>query len=135
MNDVSAPREAGSPANTSDLFQIMRDGQARTRSELSALTGLARSTVALRVDALMKLGLLRPVNDAISTGGRPSTQFALNSTGHSVLAVDVGASHVRVATTDLGGAVIAEELEELDIASGPTVVVDRVKAIGWAPVA
>ncbi|WP_368498464.1 ROK family protein [Herbiconiux sp. A18JL235] len=132
MNDVSGARDAGNPANTSDLFQIMRDGQARTRSELSALTGLARSTVALRVDALMKLGLLRPVNDAISTGGRPSTQFALNSTGHSVLAVDVGASHVRVATTDLGGAVIAEELEELDIASGPTVVLDRVRAIGSA---
>ncbi|MDO9397215.1 MAG: ROK family protein [Herbiconiux sp.] len=108
----------------------MRDGQPRTRSELASITGLARSTVALRVDALMKLGLLRPVSDAISTGGRPSTQFALDSTGHSVLGVDVGASHVRVAVTDLTGSVIDEASEELDIARGPVVVLDRVKALG-----
>jgi glucokinase len=130
MSDISAGRENPNPSNTSDLFQIMRDGQPRTRSELAAIAGLARSTVALRVDALMRLGLLRPVNDAISTGGRPSTQFALNVTGHSVLAADVGASHVRVAISDLAGSVIAEELEELDIAHGPVVVLDRVRSIG-----
>ena len=32
---------------TSELFQILRDGRPRTRTELSAMTGLARSTVAL----------------------------------------------------------------------------------------
>jgi predicted NBD/HSP70 family sugar kinase len=125
MSDVSAHRDS----NTSDLFQIMRDGRPRTRSELASITGLARSTVALRIDALMKLGLLRPVSDAISTGGRPSTQFALNSAGHSVLAVDVGASHVRVAVTDLTGSVFAEVSDRLDIAEGPVAVLGRVMAL------
>jgi predicted NBD/HSP70 family sugar kinase len=132
MSDVSAQRDNGTAGNASDLFQLMRDGQARTRSELASIAGLARSTVALRVEALMKLGLLRPVSDAISTGGRPSTQFALNATGHSVLAVDVGASHVRVAVADLTGTVIAEAAEVLDIAEGPVVVLGRVKELGRA---
>lgn len=53
----------------SDLFQILRDGRPRTRTELSTMTGLARSTVAIRIDALMKLGLVASVGDAVSTGG------------------------------------------------------------------
>jgi predicted NBD/HSP70 family sugar kinase len=126
MTDISGHRDS----NTSDLFQIMRDGQPRTRSELALTTGLARSTVALRIDALMKLGLLRPVSDAISTGGRPSTQFSLNSAGHAVLAVDVGASHVRVAVTDLTGSVFAEVSDRLDIADGPVAVLGRIQELG-----
>ncbi|MGD8195503.1 ROK family protein, partial [Herbiconiux sp. P18] len=108
----------------------MRDGQPRTRTELATMTGLARSTVALRVDALMRLALLKPVSDAISTGGRPSTQFAINSAGHSVLGVDVGASHVRVAISDLTGAMVAETAAELDIARGPQEVLGRVMTMG-----
>ncbi|KQR19273.1 ROK family transcriptional regulator [Agreia sp. Leaf335] len=126
MTDISGHRDS----NTSDLFQIMRDGQPRTRSELAQTTGLARSTVALRIDALMRLGLLRPVSDAISTGGRPSTQFSLNAAGHSVLAVDVGASHVRVAVIDLTGTVIAEGSDRLDIAEGPVAVLALVTTLG-----
>ena len=90
----------------SDLFQILRDGRPRTRTELSAVTGLARSTVALRIDALMRLGLVAPVGDAVSTGGRPSSQFAIAASGRSVLGVDVGASHVRIAVSDLTGRVL-----------------------------
>ena len=133
MIDVSLPGRApnsSSGSNPSDLFQIMRDGQPRTRSELAAMTGLARSTVALRVDALMQLGLLRPVSSAISTGGRPSTQFCLNSTGHVVLGVDVGASHVRVAVSDLNGTVIDEASVNLDIAQGPEIVLGEVMSLG-----
>jgi glucokinase len=133
MIDVSVPSrdpKGSQGANPSDLFQIMRDGQPRTRSELAAMTGLARSTVAIRIDALMRLGLLRPVSDAISTGGRPSTQFALDATGHAVLGVDVGASHVRVAVSDLTGAVVDERAADLDIAQGPREVLDRVMSMG-----
>ncbi|WP_240753069.1 winged helix-turn-helix domain-containing protein, partial [Microbacterium sp. K41] len=59
MVDVLRPVTVPSPG-TGEIFQILRDGQARTKAELAALTGLARSTVALRVDALLAAGLLRP---------------------------------------------------------------------------
>ena len=80
MTDISREASDGhitalGSSVASDLFQILRDGRPRTRTELSAMTGLARSTVALRIDALMKLGLVGPVGDAVSTGGRPSTAF------------------------------------------------------------
>jgi len=103
----------------SELFQILRDGRPRTRTELSAITGLARSTVALRIDALMKLGLVGSVGDAASTGGRPSSQFAITASGRVVLGVDVGASHIRIAVSDLTGGVLAQATDRHDVAEGP----------------
>jgi predicted NBD/HSP70 family sugar kinase len=110
---------------TSDLFQILRDGRPRTRTELSAMTGLARSTVALRIDALMRLGLVGPVGDAVSTGGRPSSQFAITASERVVLAVDVGASHVRIAISDLTGRIQAETGAAIQVTEGPEAV------LGW----
>jgi glucokinase len=43
-----------------------------------------------------------------------------------VLAVDVGATHVLVALTDLGGRVLAESRAVIDIEAGPTEVLDLV---------
>ncbi|MBN9139485.1 MAG: ROK family transcriptional regulator [Micrococcales bacterium] len=131
MSDISDD-EAGrhvtalGSSAASDLFQILRDGRPRTRTELSAITGLARSTVALRIDALMRLGLVGSVGDAVSTGGRPSSQFAIAASGRVVLGVDVGASHVRIAVSDLTGGTLAQTTERRDVADGPEAVLSSV---------
>src|SRR6478735_10808794 len=109
-------------SGVSELFQILRDGVPRTRAELAKSTGLARSTVAARVDELMRVGLIAPVAEAVSTGGRPSSLFALNPRARVVVAADIGASHATVAIIDLTGAILAERSEPLDIALGPEVV-------------
>lgn len=102
-----------------ELFQLLRDGLPRTRAQLAHETGLARSTITTRVDELMDLGLIWPVAEAASTGGRPPSQFALNPRARVVLAADLGASHATLALTDMAGAVLAEHHETIDIASGP----------------
>jgi predicted NBD/HSP70 family sugar kinase len=112
-------------AGASSLFQELRDGRPRTRAELAATTGLARSTVAARVDALMGLGLVMPVEDAVSTGGRPSSRFAFNPSSRLILAADLGASHASVALTDLAGTFLARRSGQQDIAAGPEQV------LGW----
>ncbi len=134
MNDVSPPVDdahvtALGSSVASDLFQILRDGRPRTRTELSAMTGLARSTVALRIDALMNLGLVGPVGDAVSTGGRPSSQFAITASGRVVLGVDVGASHVRLAVSDLTGRILGESDDRIPVSDGPEAV------LGWVSTA
>ncbi|MCC4909389.1 ROK family transcriptional regulator [Microbacterium sp. cx-59] len=110
------------PSGVTELFQLLRDGAPRTRAELAKSTGLARSTVAMRVDELMRMGLIAPVADAVSTGGRPPSQFALNPAARVVLAADIGASHATVAVTDLAGSILAEHSEPLDVTLGPEVV-------------
>ncbi|WP_368874985.1 winged helix-turn-helix transcriptional regulator, partial [Microbacterium sp. GbtcB4] len=67
------------------MFQILRDGPARTKAELAALTGLARPTVASRVDALLAADLLRPAGEAVSSGGRPPARVAFNPRAGLVL--------------------------------------------------
>ncbi len=124
MSEQSSVGSGGVP----ELFQLLRDGVPRTRAQLAKATGLARSTVAARVDELMRLGLVSPVADAASTGGRPSSQFALNPGGRVMGAVDLGASHATVALIDLTGAVLVKSTEPLDVASGPEPVLERVVA-------
>jgi len=115
--------EAYGPGAILDLF---RQGQARTRTDLVRLTGLARSTITQRLDALFAAGLLVPDGESASTGGRPPTQFRFNASGGVLLIADIGASHRRIAITDLAGAVLAEEPGELDIAAGPYPVLAQV---------
>ena len=102
-----------------ELFQLLRDGVPRTRAQLAKSTGLARSTIAARVEELMRMGLIMPVADAASTGGRPPSQFALNPSARVVLAADIGASHTTVAVMDLTGAILATRTESRAVAEGP----------------
>ena len=82
-------------------------------------TGLARSTIAQRLEQLLAHGLLREAGESESTGGRPPMLFAFNEDAGVVLAADLGATHSRLAVTDLGGAVLAEEHGDIEIAAGP----------------
>ena len=109
-------------AGTSELFQILRDGVPRTRGELAALTGLARSTVGVRLDALAVAGLIGPAEAALSTGGRPPAQVAMRPTARLIAAADIGASHAHLAITDLRGSILVETSARLDIATGPEAV-------------
>jgi predicted NBD/HSP70 family sugar kinase len=118
------------PTGVGEMFQLLRDGQPRTRADLAATTGQARSTIAARVDLLLAAGLVTPTGEAVSTGGRPPATFAFNPGARVVLAVDLGATHVRLAVTDLAGTVLSEHHEPLAIADGPDVVLDRVATIG-----
>jgi glucokinase len=111
---------------------MLLDGRPRTRSEISAETGLARATVASRVDALMRAGLIGSVGDAVSTGGRPPSQFALNPASRVALAADLGATHATVALVDLTGAVLARRSERRDIGEGPEAILGSVVDSGRA---
>ncbi|WP_366942440.1 ROK family transcriptional regulator [uncultured Serinicoccus sp.] len=110
---------------TSDVFELLRDGRPRTRAQLAEETGMARSTVAARVDVLLRMGLVAPVGGGRSTGGRPPALIAMNPAARVVAGVDVGATHAVAALTDLGGTVLGERRAALDVADGPDVV------LGW----
>lgn len=104
------------------LFQLVRAGEATSRAELARTTGLARSTVSQRVDALLGLGLLVEEGGGPSTGGRPPTRLAFDAASGVVLCADLGATHCRLAVSDLDGAVLAELPAERAIADGPDAV-------------
>jgi len=112
-------------AGAGDLLTILRDGRARTRTELVKLTGLARSTVTVRLDALLDKRWIVPSGESVSSGGRPAVAFAFNRGARVVLAADLGALHARAAITDLGAGILAERRAEIAIDEGPE------KVLGW----
>ena len=108
------------------LLQLLRRDGPATRAELAHRTGLARSTVAVRLEALRSVGLLTGAGEASSTGGRPPVRFMLNPEARAAVGVDVGATHVSVAITDLHGRIRGSTGEAVDIGLGPAKVLDRV---------
>jgi predicted NBD/HSP70 family sugar kinase len=108
-----------STSGAGTVLRLIRDGEAVTRAALVQRTGLARSTVAQRVDALLAFGLVYEAGDSESTGGRRPARLAFDHQSGVVLAADLGATHSRLAVCDLAAAPLAEVSFELDIGQGP----------------
>jgi predicted NBD/HSP70 family sugar kinase len=121
-----ATREFQLTPDAANLLAYLREGEPRTRGQLAELSGLARSTVASRLDGLLESGLVAPVGAGVSSGGRPPGFLAFQPAARILLAIDLGATHAVVALTDLSGAVLELESTELDIADGPVAVLDWV---------
>jgi predicted NBD/HSP70 family sugar kinase len=103
------------------LLQLFRDGQPHTRAELAELTGLARSTISLRLEPLIALGLVAPASEVVSTGGRPSASLVLNKSAYLVAGVDFGATHAMAALSDLGGNILVSIDTKRQVSDGPEV--------------
>lgn len=114
------------PGSAGALLALIRDGVAVTRPQLVDCTGLSRSVITQRVDVLQTAGLLVDDGPAVSTGGRPAARVRFNGQAGRVLVADLGATHARLAVTDLDGTVLAERPGDQSIAAGPEVVLDWV---------
>lgn len=109
------------------VLQLIRDRTCRTRKELIEVTGLSRSTVTDRVDRLIEAGYIHESGVATSGGGRPPSVLDIDATSRLALVADLGASHARVALTDLAARPMAEEHIEMRIARGPEAVLTWVR--------
>ena len=77
------------------LIALLRANAREPTASLARKLGLARSTVAQRVDALLAQNLLYEAGGSASTGGRPPTVLAFNHNAGVVLSADLGATHAR----------------------------------------
>lgn len=105
-------------AALSELACLVADGTATRRSQLAQATGLSRAAVAQRVDLLVAHGLLVETEPVATERGRPPLSLQLASEP-LICAVDLGATHCRLALTTLGGLPLAETVREIDINDGP----------------
>src|SRR3954447_23932732 len=123
------------------LLRLIRDGEAVTRADLVRRTGLARSTVAQRLEVLLAHELVYEAGGSASTGGRPPTLLGFNQGAGLLLVADLGAPHSRLVASDLAGVPLAEVTYDMDIAQGPETVLpwvherflDLLKDVGRGP--
>src|SRR5690606_7735975 len=114
------------PGSPGDVLTLISAGSATTRADLARITGLARSTISQRVDALIESGLVLETESGESTGGRPPRQLRLHTDGHVVAGVDLGATHCRIALMDISGNTLTIREDPLHIAEGPGTVLGHV---------
>lgn len=116
------------PATVGEVFELVRSGRARTRSDVGRLTGLSRTAVSARVAALLASGLLVEAEEGASTGGRPPLRLRFGHEAGLVLAGAIGRSRTQLAVCDLSGAVLASSDLDQEVGVGPAQLMPTVVA-------
>jgi glucokinase-like ROK family protein len=125
MDESSLGAATRAPVSTDQLdglvtvLHLVRSGQARTRPELTRISGMGRGAVTQRVAELLDSGLLVESELGRSTGGRPPRELAVRAEAGLVLVAPLGATHFAAGVTDLTGRVLEYVEEPGDIAAGP----------------
>jgi predicted NBD/HSP70 family sugar kinase len=109
-----------------EVLALFRTRGELTRTEVINITGLSRSTVNQRLNALVAAGLLVPVGGGESTGGRPSSRFAVNGGRAIILTADIGASGFVAAACDLLGTPLRHVTRAVNVWEGPDRVLNEV---------
>lgn len=103
-----------------ETLRLIRSGEATTRGELLAATGLSRVTVGKRLDLLLGSGIIREAGTGSATGGRRATTFVFDP-AVVVLAAALDAVGGCVAVVSPHGEVIARHDIDTDVSQGPEV--------------
>lgn len=115
-------------AGPGGILALIRSGEAVTRAQIMAITGLSRSTVAQRLDALIAHGYIAPAATESSTGGRPAGAFQINADAGVMLLASIGAGAMQVAVCDMGRTILARQSHGVSVADGPIAVLGEVMA-------
>lgn len=110
----------------SETLSLLRRKGGMTRTEIVAETGLSRSAVNLRIDALLDARLVRGSARETAAKGRPAEVFSFHSGRGKLLAADVGATKFRAGLCNLGGDVESEIELPADVSAGPEVLLSTI---------
>jgi glucokinase-like ROK family protein len=122
-------RIAPEPDGLVAVLDHVRAHGASSRAELAQATGLGRSVLTQRVEALLDYGLLAEDGVGVSTGGRAPRLLRFRADAGYLLVADLGATSTDVALADLAGEIVAHRQEASDIAAGPDTVLARVEEL------
>ena len=115
--DLSDPTLGGG-GSVGHVLDLIRRAGGLTRAEIIEKTGLSRSTVAARLEALQTAGWVSS-DQVTAARGRPPSHFHFRADQGALLIADAGATGVRTAITDLHGHIEHELRSTLDITVGP----------------
>jgi len=96
-----------SPRLADAVLRMIWEERRITRADIARRAELSRSTVSEIVEHLIATGLVSEAGEGASRGGRRPIVLEFRDDACSILGIDIGASHVSVALTDLRGRVLA----------------------------
>lgn len=113
-------RHISGVATAGQLLGLIIDTPLLTRAQLLELTGISRTTLLGRIDALISLDLLvEEVVGGNGRPGRPAGRLRLKDVERTVLVADLGHTQAQLAVTDASGTVLASTTYDHDVTAGP----------------
>ncbi|MBH0009649.1 ROK family protein [Salinibacterium sp. SWN1162] len=106
------------------VLDLIRSGEATTRTDLISQLGWSRITLARRLDELLNAAIIVSAGQSDSRGGRPPEEFVVNKDAGLLLAMDIGGSHSRLAITDLVSTILLEDEADIGLGHGPDDIFD-----------
>lgn len=94
--------------NRIKVLQIIRNEKVITRADIIRMSGLSAPTVTRIVNHLLQLKLIESDGTGNSIGGRPPQLIRFNSKENFVIGIDLGATFIRSALSNLDGEFIFE---------------------------
>ncbi|HWF82721.1 MAG TPA: ROK family protein [Streptosporangiaceae bacterium] len=93
--------------NERAVYELIRRLGTASASQLVAATGLSKATIGLAFASLERVGLISQVGHRVGQVGRAPRLYEIRPDAGRAMAVDVGASWIRLAVADLSGAITA----------------------------
>lgn len=100
------------------LRLIWREHQI-SRAEISRQLNLSRSTVTEIIKELLPTGLIAEVGIGVSSGGRKPILLQFQDDAKVIMGIDIGATHVSVAMTNLRGKLLLWKEKEFPVRDDP----------------
>lgn len=101
------------------VLDLIRSGEATTRTDLLDRLGWSRITLARRLEELVNASIIKSVGQLDSRGGRPPEKFAVKPDSGVMLVLDIGGSHSMVAITDLVSTILSVDEADIGPSQGP----------------
>lgn len=121
MNGLPTDR---SPANT--ILRLVAAGVVSSRAQAARVTGMARSTIGLHVDQMLRDGVLAETEEPQGARGRPAKELTVGKGAGYVVDVIFDRTNTCVAISDASAAIIDSRVIEILLNPDPEAVLQRV---------
>jgi glucokinase len=113
--------------NAQILLRLLRETGPCSKADLVRASGLSAPSVTNVVAHLALAGLIEPIGEGDSTGGRPPDILRFRAERGCVAAVEIGSDSLGFLLSDLDGREIGQTKVSLDrLSSSPPAVCDRI---------
>ncbi|MCM3132293.1 ROK family protein [Paenibacillus polysaccharolyticus] len=92
--------------NENLIMDALRAQGTMSRADISRQTGLSKPTVSSAVEHLIGRNLVKETGRADNAQGRKATLIQFNETAYYVCGIDIGATRIRIALSDLNGQIV-----------------------------